>query len=136
MCCCSSNAVCGETVKSLKGLDCELIWPTSNCQHRTNLPRWTAEKQRNDSERRRGLSDPKVSSRSQMHGVTIKPHSRLHSQKYTRSRPRPSTYHEKENRGSAGNDGEKKKKEFIFSFVFCFYKTNQMRGCIENIPVY
>lgn len=121
-CCCSSNAMCGETVKSLKGLHCKLIWSESNCQHRTNLPRWTAEKQRDGSECGGGLSDPKVSSRSQTHMVTIKPHSRLHSQKYTLPDPGQARIMRKKTEAAQAVTGrkKKKKKEFIFSFVFCF----------------
>lgn len=122
MCCCSSNAMCGETVKSLKGLHCELIWPESNCQHRTNSPRWTAEKQGGGSECGGGLSDPKVSSRSQTHRVTIKPHSRLHSQKYTLPDPGQARIMRKKTEAAQAAMGRKKKKnkEFIFFFVFCF----------------
>lgn len=68
------------------------------------------------------LSDPKVSSSSQTHRVTIKPQSRLHSQKYTLPDPRQARFMRKKTEAAQAGTGTKKKKEkeFIFSFVFCF----------------
>lgn len=108
MCSCGSNAMCGETVKSLKGLLCELIWPEPNCKHHTNLSRWAAEKQQNDNrERGGGRSDPKVSSRSQTHRVTIKPRRRLHSQKYTLADPGQARSMRKKTQAAQAGTGEK-----------------------------
>lgn len=87
------------------------------------------------------LSDPKVSSRSQTHRVTIKPQSRLHSQKYTLPDPRQARFMRKKTEAAqAGTGTEKKKKKgegkgiHLFLCFLFLKKQNKLEGALEIYP--